>query len=89
VTRASITDIVWKKRFDRTFDDVPGAAIHDVVRKYAYRRDVSKKWTCFDLGKHGGLIDAQTREVQKKQQKDYLDMLRSLILGEALAKRQV
>ncbi len=86
VTRASITSIVWKNRFDRTFDNVPGVALHEVARKYAYRRDVSKKWTCFDLGKYGGLIDAQCREVQKKNQKDCLDMLRSLILGKSLAK---
>jgi len=65
VTRASITDIVWKKRFDRTFDSVPGAALQEVVKKYKSRRDISKKWTCFDLGRFGGLINAECRQVQK------------------------
>jgi hypothetical protein len=85
VTRASITNIVWKHRFDRTFDSVPGATIGDVVAKYKSRQAVSKKWTCFDLGQWGGQINDECRWVQKENQQDCLKMLRCLILGEPVA----
>jgi hypothetical protein len=84
-TRASITNIIWKKRFDRTFDSVPDVAIQDVVAKYKSRRAVSKKWTCFDLREHGGAITSECRAVQRVNQADCLKMLRCLILGKTLA----
>jgi hypothetical protein len=89
VTRASITNIIWKNRFDRTFDQVPGIPIFGVKQKYAYRCDVSKKWTCFDLGRFGGMIDDECREVQSENQQDCLEMLRGLILGKRLGQSQV
>jgi hypothetical protein len=84
VTRASITDIIWKKRFDRTFDPVLGIALRDVFKKYASRKELSKEWICFDLGRHGGKIDYECRKVQTKNQQDCLKMLRGLILGKRL-----
>ena len=84
ITRASITNIVWKKRFDRSFDNVPGASIGDVVAKYKSRRALAKQWTAFDLGVFGGHITPECRQVQKKNQGEVLKMLRCLILGEPL-----
>ncbi len=84
MTRASITNIIWKKRFDRSFDSVPGASIGDVVAKYKSRRALAKQWTAFDLGVFGGHITPECRQVQKKNQGEVLKMLRYLILGEPL-----
>jgi len=60
---------------------VDGLSVKELHEKYAYRRDVSKKWTCFDLGKFGGQIDPECRKFQKENQENCLKMLRNLLLG--------
>jgi hypothetical protein len=54
---------------------------NEIKNKYAYRRDVSRKWTCFDLRKFGTALNDEIMDVQKKNQVDFLTMLKGLILG--------
>ncbi|TVY34995.1 hypothetical protein LSUB1_G006947 [Lachnellula subtilissima] len=77
---ASITDSVWRKRFEKIFDRILGSTTREVAKKYRFRCSVSGLWTCFDLGRYGATITNEIREIQKKNQNDCLEMLRTLII---------
>ncbi|KAH6719263.1 hypothetical protein BKA61DRAFT_543704 [Leptodontidium sp. MPI-SDFR-AT-0119] len=62
------------------FDDVAGLSPKDAAEKYAFRKHVSTKWTCFDLNQHGGLITKNIREIQGRNQLDLLNVFRGLLL---------
>ncbi|KAG4429859.1 hypothetical protein IFR05_014659 [Cadophora sp. M221] len=79
-TNSSITNSVWRKRFSMFFDDVAGLSPKDAMEKYAFRKYISKQWTCFDLNKHGGLITKVIREIQGRYQLDILNAFRGLLL---------
>ncbi|KAH9222638.1 hypothetical protein DL95DRAFT_505701, partial [Leptodontidium sp. 2 PMI_412] len=79
-TNSSITNSVWRKRFSMFFDDVAGLSPKDAAEKYAFRKHVSTKWTCFDLNQHGGLITKNIREIQGRNQLDLLNVFRGLLL---------
>ncbi|TVY87547.1 hypothetical protein LAWI1_G006672 [Lachnellula willkommii] len=77
---ASITDSVWRERFEQTFDRIPGATTREVAKKYRFRCSVSGLWTCFDLGRYGATITDEIRCIQQRNQNDCLEMLRTLII---------
>ncbi|TVY28683.1 hypothetical protein LHYA1_G002430 [Lachnellula hyalina] len=77
---ASITDTVWRERFEQTFDRIPGSTTREVAKKYRFRCSVSGLWTCFDLGRYGATITNEIRGIQQKNQNDCLEMLRTLII---------
>ncbi|TVY81499.1 hypothetical protein LSUE1_G004411 [Lachnellula suecica] len=79
-TDASITDSVWRERFECTFDKIPRATPQEVAKKYRFRVSVSGMWTCFDLGQHGAQITSEIRQVQGRNQNDCLEMLKTLII---------
>ena len=70
-------------RASTVFDLGESLQNREILLKYAYRRDVSKKWTCFDLKKLGGCIDYQTRQAQQYNRKHCLEMFKTLIIGKS------
>jgi hypothetical protein len=63
------------------YDIAEGLTTEDIFKKYAFRSDVSRKWTCFDLKGLGGVIPQASRETQETHRMYCLEMLKSLILG--------
>lgn len=80
-TASAITVSVWRQRFSMFFDDVAGLTPKDAAEKYAFRKHVGMKWTCFDLNQHGGLITKEIRVIQARNQVDLLNVFRGLLLG--------
>ncbi|KUJ20623.1 uncharacterized protein LY89DRAFT_578476, partial [Mollisia scopiformis] len=76
-----VTSSVWRKRFLRTFDFDNSLETAEMLKKYKYRRTVSKQWTCFDLDKYGGGSSSyEVQEFQTVNQEHSLRMFRGLII---------
>ncbi|KAL2067253.1 hypothetical protein VTL71DRAFT_1677 [Oculimacula yallundae] len=79
-TNSAITYSVWRKRFSMFFDDVDGLTPKEASEKYAFRKYVRAKWTCFDLDQYGGRVSREVRDSQARNQLDLLNVFRGLLL---------
>jgi hypothetical protein len=80
-TSLTITPAFWRLRAVGLYDIAEGLTTEDIFKKYAFRSDVSRKWTCFDLKGLGGVIPQASRDMQVTHRTYCLEMLKSLILG--------
>lgn len=78
---AAVTTSVWRKRFIQKFDCCDGETKESIFKKYKYRQIVSDQMTFFSLKGHLGRVSRETRERQLFNQKNWLKLLRALILG--------
>ncbi|RDL41755.1 uncharacterized protein BP5553_01734 [Venustampulla echinocandica] len=85
---AAVTTSVWRKRFLRKYDYSDGETNQSLFKKYKYRHIVSNEVTIFNLKQYAGRISNEARETQLFNQKNWLDLLRTLII-ESDAKRVV
>ncbi|CZT48204.1 uncharacterized protein RSE6_08870 [Rhynchosporium secalis] len=79
-SNSAITYSVWRERFSKFFDDVDGQSPKDASLKYAFRKYIGAKWTCFDLDKYGGRVSKDVRDTQARNQLDLLNVFRGLLL---------